>query len=241
LGANAGDPGLHRLGDELRFVVRVDVAGHTAQDEQVGQHVDVVRRLELACDPDRQALARKLIDHVEHPELAPVMGARFDKVVGPDVIAVLRPQSQARAVPIPDAATLGLPGRDLHPLAPPDPLHPLVVDPPAGRLQQGADLPIAVAAVLLSQRDEVAGQRGFVVYAPRYLTLCRAVLPERPAGPTLGYLHRLDDVLDTCTAARGAGQFPRAASCRISLSRVRSAIALRSRWFSTSKSFIRRT
>ena len=100
LGADAGDPGLHRLGDELWSVVRADVAGHTAQDEQVGQHVDDVRRLELACDADRQALARELVDHVEHPEPAPVMGARFDKVVGPDVIAVLRPQSQARAVPI---------------------------------------------------------------------------------------------------------------------------------------------
>ncbi|GAB6845273.1 hypothetical protein JCM2811A_42750 [Methylorubrum rhodinum] len=93
------------------------MAGDTAQDEQVGQHVDDVRRLELARDPYRQALARKLIDHVEHPELAPVMGARLDEVVGPDVIATLRPQSQAGTVPIPDTVALGLPGRDLQTFA----------------------------------------------------------------------------------------------------------------------------
>ena len=167
------------------------------------------------------------------------MGARFDDVVGPDVTATLRPQSQARAVP--DAATLGLPGRDLQPLTPPDPLHALVVDQPASRLQQGADLAIAGAAIPLGQRDEVGCQCRLVLSTARHLALRRAVLPERSTGPALGHLHRLNDVLDTCTPARGARKFPRAACCRISLSNVRSAIALRSRWFSISKSFIRRT
>ena len=78
--------------------------------------------LELARDPDRQALAGERVDHVEHPELAPLMRARFDEVVGPDVIAMLRPQPQARAVPVPNAVTLGLPSWDLQPLAPPDPV-----------------------------------------------------------------------------------------------------------------------
>lgn len=92
-----------------------------------------------------------LIDHVEHPEPATIMGPHLAKVIGPDVIARLRWQSQARAVPVPDAATLGLPGRDLQAFAPPDGLDPLVVDQPTGRLQHGADLPVAVAAVLLPE------------------------------------------------------------------------------------------
>lgn len=43
------------------------------------------------------------------------MRARLDEVVGPDVIAMLRPQSQARAVPIPDTAALGLPAGTFSP------------------------------------------------------------------------------------------------------------------------------
>jgi hypothetical protein len=45
------------------------VAGHPAQDEQVREHVDDVDRLELAGDPDGQALVGELIDDVEQAEL----------------------------------------------------------------------------------------------------------------------------------------------------------------------------
>ena len=33
----------------------------------------------------------ELVEHVEHPILASIMGAVLDKVVGPDMIALLRP------------------------------------------------------------------------------------------------------------------------------------------------------
>ena len=75
LGADRRDPALHRLGRELGAVVRADVPGHAAQDEQVGQHVDHVSGSELAPDPDGQALVGELVDDVEHPELAAIMGA----------------------------------------------------------------------------------------------------------------------------------------------------------------------
>ncbi len=91
------------------------------------------------------------------------------------------------------------------------------------------------------QRDEIGGELLFVFLAPRRFALGRAVLPERPAGATLGDVQHGPDVLHTGAPTRGAQKFPRAASCRISLSSVRSAIALRSRWFSVSRSFMRRT
>lgn len=47
-----------------------DFPGLIDEDEQVGQDVDHVDRLELAIDADRQALVRELADHVEHPVLA---------------------------------------------------------------------------------------------------------------------------------------------------------------------------
>ena len=93
---------------------------------------------------------------------------------------------------------------DLQPLASPDPFDPLVVDDPAGLLQQPSDLAIAVAAVLPGKLDDVGCEPLFVFTAPRYLALRRAVLPERRTGAALGDMHDFYDLLDTGAAARGA-------------------------------------
>src|SRR5262245_12308730 len=108
LGTDNRDPFLHRLGDELRSVVGPDVSGNAPQDEQVGQNVDYIDRLELAGDTDRQAFVGELVEHVEHPILASIVGAILDEVIGPDMIALLRPQPNARSVGQPEPAALGL-------------------------------------------------------------------------------------------------------------------------------------
>jgi hypothetical protein len=46
------------------------VSGNAPQDEEVGQNVDHIDRLELASDTDRQAFMGELVEHVEHPVLA---------------------------------------------------------------------------------------------------------------------------------------------------------------------------
>ena len=98
LGTHRRDPCLDRLGHELRPVVGADVARHAAQDEEVRENIDHVRGLELAGDPDRQALVGELVDHVQHPVLAAVMGAILDEVVGPDVVRALGAEPDARPV-----------------------------------------------------------------------------------------------------------------------------------------------
>ena len=67
------------------------MVGHAAQDEQVGQGVDDAGRVQLAIDPDRQAFPGELVDDVQHAELAPIVGSALDEVVGPDMVAMLRP------------------------------------------------------------------------------------------------------------------------------------------------------
>jgi hypothetical protein len=62
---------------------------------------------------------------------------------------------------------LRLPGGDLQPLAPPDPLDPLVVDQPAGPAQQLRNLAIAIAAIPPGQLDDVGRQPLFILTAPR--------------------------------------------------------------------------
>ena len=91
LGAHALDPILHRTGHKLRPVVRADVRRNPAHDEQVRQHVDDVGRFQPASNPDHQAFAGELIHYVQHPQLASIPGAIFDKVVGPYLVRPLRP------------------------------------------------------------------------------------------------------------------------------------------------------
>jgi hypothetical protein len=128
----------------------------------------------------------ELIDDVEHADPAAIVGAVLDEVVGPDVIAVLSPEADAGAVVEPQTAPLRLPCGNLQPLAPPDPLDPLVVDKPSGPAQQLGDLAIAIAAILASQLDNVGRQKLFIFAALRDLALRRAMLAERRTGATLG-------------------------------------------------------
>src|SRR5215213_7639414 len=71
-------------------IVRPDMPGHAAQDEQVGQDIDDVGCFELASHPDGQALVGELVEDVQQPELAPVMAAVLDKIVAPDMVRPLR-------------------------------------------------------------------------------------------------------------------------------------------------------
>src|SRR5258708_11447492 len=119
LGADSGDPSLDSLGDELRSVVGPDVTGNAAQDEQVGQNVDDIDCFELAGDTGRQAFVGKLVNDIEHPISASIVGAVLDKVVGPDLIALLRPQPDARSLGPPQPSSLGFFIRNLHPLTSP--------------------------------------------------------------------------------------------------------------------------
>jgi hypothetical protein len=146
----------------------------------------------------------ELVDDVEHADLATIVGAILDKVVGPDVIAVLGPEPDTGAVVQPKPTALGLPGRNLEPLASPDPLDPFVVDEPTGPAQQLSDLAIAVAAIVPGQLDNVSGQPLFIVTAVRDLALCRAMLAERRTGAALGNAQLSSNMLDAGAATRGA-------------------------------------
>ena len=132
------------------------------------------------------------------------MGAVLDKVVGPDVVAVFRPKTDARSVIEPQPPALGLFGGDLQTLAPPEALDPLVIDLPPRPAQELRDLAIAVAAVLPGQGDHVGSQPLLVFRAPRHLALRRAMLPERRTSAALGDMQVMSDMLDTGAATRGA-------------------------------------
>jgi hypothetical protein len=121
------------------------------------------------------------------------------------MVRPLGAQTDTGSVRRPDAALLGLFGGDLQPLAPPDPLHALVVDDPAGgRTQHLCDLPIAKAAVPAGQLNEVGGQPLLIVGPGRNAPLGGPMLSEHPADPPLGQSQLASNMVDAGAAARGA-------------------------------------
>ena len=132
----------------------------------------------------------------------------FDKVLelgsGPDMIALLRPQPNARSIGQPEPAALGLLRWDLQPPASPDTLDPLVVDYPARVAQERGDLAVAIAAVLPGKLDNIGCETLLVVSTAWDLALRRAMLPERRTGTTLGDMQLRSDLLNAGTATRGA-------------------------------------
>lgn len=93
--SDGADPLLHRLGNELRAIIGTDMRGNAAQDEQVGEHIDDIDRLEPARYLNGQTFVGKFVDDVEHAEFASIMGALLDEVVRPDVVGALGPQPDA--------------------------------------------------------------------------------------------------------------------------------------------------
>lgn len=85
--------------------------GHP-KDEQIPQDIDAVGPFEPQGHPDLQGLMCKLIDNIQHPILLSVIGAVFEKVIGPHVIGIFRTQAHTCAVVEPKTASLGffLPG-----------------------------------------------------------------------------------------------------------------------------------
>jgi len=180
------------------------MSGDTAQDKQVGKRVDDIDGLELAAHPDGEALAGELVDDVEHAILPPVVGAIFDEVVGPDVVGMLRPETDARAVIEPEPPALGLLMWNLQPLASPDPMHPLDPHHPARPLQHHRDPAIAIAAILGGKGNDVGGQCRLIIGSPGDLALRRSMLPQNPACPSFRDPEFMNDMINARPATRGA-------------------------------------
>jgi hypothetical protein len=181
------------------------VFGHATQNELIGQYVDHVGGLELPVDPDGQAFVGELVDEVEHAILPPFVRAILDEVIGPDVVGPLGAQTDTGSVRSQTRPCLDCLAGTFSPLAPPDPLDPLVVDDPAGgRTQHRCDLPITEAAVPAGQFNNVGGHPLLIVWPRRNAPLGGPMLPEHAADLALRQSQLASNVVDAGAAARGA-------------------------------------
>ena len=115
----------------------------------------------LGGNDDTQGLARVLIKDGEH--LIATATAQFvvDEVNAPDVVRMLRPQPNDRAVLVIEPFTSLVAIRQSQTFFPPQPLNLLVLDDPAFDTKKLGDLAITVTAILLGQPDQC--QAEFVI------------------------------------------------------------------------------
>lgn len=117
------------------------------------------------------------------------------------MVGMFGSQADAGTVVQPKPTLLGLFLWNFEPFPPPYPRHALVVYMPAGVVRQAGDHAITVAPELSSQFDDVLGQPLFIWLAAGHLALCRAVLSQCAAGPTLGYAKGLPHMINAVAAA----------------------------------------
>jgi hypothetical protein len=89
LHANPAEPGAHIAGDELGAVVGANVLRRPVREEEMGQAVKHVIRIEFARHDDRQTAPRELVDHRQHAKPPAVLSAVLHEVVGPHVVGPL--------------------------------------------------------------------------------------------------------------------------------------------------------
>ena len=95
----------------------------------------------------------------------------MDEVVAPDVIAIRRPEPNARAVFKPETSLLQLFLRNLQPLSPPQPLDPAVADPPARVPQQSRNAAASRASAPPGQFGHLRHKPVFVFSAAWLMSL----------------------------------------------------------------------
>ena len=147
-------------------------------NEQIGQTMKRIVRVQLTVDDDGQALSGKFVDHSEHAERPAIVRSIHDEVIGPDVVWPRSSQTDTRPVIEPQPPAFRLFLGDLQPLSPPDALNPFSIYLPTFGPQQGSDPSITVSAILAGQADDRCRQSVFVRPATRYLALGRAMLTD---------------------------------------------------------------
>jgi hypothetical protein len=167
------------------------------------------------------------------------MGLRLDKVVAPDMIAILRPQPDARSVVQPQPTAWLLFPRYFQPLATPDPLDAMTANLPPRLGRQRRDPTIAITPIPRRQRDDHSRQRIFVGSDNRGVSLRSAGLADDPASTTFGQTILSPNAFNSLPVSLGAYKFPEATSLRTCFSSNRSATSRFKRTFSRSSSFIR--
>ncbi len=101
---------------------QADVLRDTVLEEELRECEEHIVAGHPSLYTDRQTLSGVLIDDRQQAQLAAVVGPLGNEVIGPDVVGMLGPQTDARAVGEPETPTFGLLGGNFESLGAPDAL-----------------------------------------------------------------------------------------------------------------------
>ena len=107
--------------------------------------------------------SRILLDDGEDLQRPAVMRAVRHEVIRPDVVPILRPVADARAIHEPQSAPFRLFLQHFEAFPTPQSLDSFVIHCPAFPAQKPGDAPIPIPPIQRSQLDEARDQPGFVV------------------------------------------------------------------------------
>jgi len=140
-------PFTYSLSGEFRSVIRPDMLRWTVGHEEIREAIQYVIRIEPSFHYDVQALSAEFVDDRQHLDGAAIVRAVFDKIIGPDMVAMGRPEPDTRSIVEPQTSSFGLLLRNLQPLLTPDTFHPFMVNLPTLSLEQCRNPAIAVAPI----------------------------------------------------------------------------------------------
>src|SRR5919199_67330 len=182
------------------------------------------------------ALPRILVEHRQHLERLPMLGAVEEEIVRPDVLAVGDDTGTHGRWPAPLARTAP---RQAQPLLFPDGPHPLVIDALPASAEQRRDPSVAIAPMLLGQGPHLSHESVPLLRRTWVVPLARSAHAQRPAGRALRHPRRRHLVHQLPLLAHAKPLFS-SASLRASLASICSATSRLSRAFSASSCFSRR-
>src|SRR5512134_1340337 len=223
--------------DELRAVVRAQVARRPVGADQLGQELDHPLGADGAGHVDRQAFPRELVDDGQAFDLLTVRASVEDEIVGPDEVRARRRKRSrpARGNPAPRT-----PSRQLQPRFAPQPVGTLPGELVTRATQEDAHAPIAVARILRREPLERLDQRCVLPRHAQDVAQRRARDSDQPTGAPLrqaAFAHERDLLAPRLRAHH----FRRLISLSRSMSRSRSASSFLSFAFSASSVFRRLT
>ena len=143
--------------------------------------------------PDGQALAGVLVDHCEQTELSAVTRRLADNVIGPDVVLMLGPKTDAGTIRKPQSASLGVFGGHLETFSPPDALHTFGVHLPAGLSKEISDPPVSIATEPAGQSDDGHGKCVLIGPYLGLVALTGTMLTKNSASSAFGDMQPLTD------------------------------------------------
>jgi hypothetical protein len=130
-----------------------DASRGTAQNEQVGQRIDVLGRVQPPFHTDRRAFPAMLIQNAQSLECLPVIYPVVHEVIRPDMTAILGPHKDTCTAVQPEPSLFTPLLRGLQPVPSQYPFHTPVVDLPAWNSQHSRDPTITRAVELTGQLD----------------------------------------------------------------------------------------